>query len=54
MENLNKFHQKILFYLSGWIKNKADLQCPESIIDYNKHMSGVDRADQRKESYSLD
>jgi hypothetical protein len=34
--------------------DKADLQCPESIIDYNKHMGGVDRADQRKESYSLD
>lgn len=33
---------------------KEDLQCPELIIDYNKYMGGVDRADQRKESYSLD
>ena len=33
---------------------KVNVQCPTSIIDYNKHMGGVDRADQRKESYSLD
>jgi len=33
---------------------KADVKCPTSIIDYNKYMGGVDRADQRKESYSLD
>ena len=33
---------------------KAGVKCPTSIIDYNKHMRGVDRADQRKESYSLD
>ena len=33
---------------------KAGVKCPTSIIDYNKHMGGVDRADQRKESYSLD
>ncbi|CAF1152749.1 unnamed protein product [Adineta steineri] len=28
--------------------------CPTSIIDYNRFMGGVDRADQRKESYALD
>ena len=28
--------------------------CPASIIDYNRFMRGVDRADQRKESYALD
>ena len=33
---------------------KVNVQCPTSIIDYNKHMGGVDRADQRKENYSLD
>ena len=33
---------------------KTNVQCPISIIDYNKYMGGVDRADQRKESYSLD
>ena len=37
-------------------KNSGQIgvKCPTSIIDYNKHMGGVDRADQRKESYSLD
>ncbi|CAF3008182.1 unnamed protein product [Rotaria sp. Silwood2] len=33
---------------------KTNVQCPISIIDYNKYMGGVDGADQRKESYSLD
>jgi hypothetical protein len=33
---------------------KAGVQCPTSIIDYNIYMGGVDKADQRKESYSLD
>ena len=33
---------------------KVNVQCPTSIIDYNKHMGGVNRADQRKKSYSLD
>jgi hypothetical protein len=33
---------------------KAGVQCPTSISDYNIYMGGVDKADQRKESYSLD
>ena len=33
---------------------RISVQCPTSIIDYNKYMGGVDRADQRKESYALD
>jgi hypothetical protein len=33
---------------------KQSVQCPKAISDYNKYMGGVDRADQRKESYSLD
>lgn len=32
----------------------SNVKCPISIIDYNKHMGGVDRADQRKASYALD
>lgn len=30
------------------------VKCPTSIMDYNRFMGGVDRADQRKESYALD
>ena len=31
---------------------KADVICPTSVSDSNKNMRNVDRADQRKESYS--
>jgi hypothetical protein len=34
--------------------SKLTVQCPTSVIDYNKYMGGVDRADQRRESYALD
>jgi len=33
---------------------KSNIKCPTSIIDYNKFMGGVGRADQRRESYALD
>ena len=34
--------------------DKVDVKCPKSIIDYNNNMGGVNRADQRKENYSVD
>ena len=33
---------------------KSGVKWPTSIIDYNKYMGGVDRADQRRECYALD
>lgn len=33
---------------------KSLVKCPTSIVEYNKYMGGVDLANQRKASYSLD
>ena len=54
---LSNFHDPTSYDIGQRKKKdggKSGVKCPTSIIDYNKCMGGVDRADQRRECYASD